>query len=185
MAQRMVDGEEYTSVLIKGGEDGSAIETITNGGSAVVSFLRPGDATAYTAGDIVAPSGAGYVSFSGLTANNGDIYITNAKLAFQANAVPAGMGAFRLHLFSSPPSGLSDNAAFSVTTSSILSYQGFVEILSPIAFGDHIYRQNETANLQVSLASGSSTIYGVLQTVNGWTPASGTPVRAEIDYLPL
>ena len=69
MAQKMVDGEEYTSVLIKSGEDGSAIETITNGGSAVVSFLRPDNATAYTAGDIVAPSGAGYISFSGLTAN--------------------------------------------------------------------------------------------------------------------
>lgn len=185
MAQRMVDGEEYTSVLIKGSEDGSAIETITNGGSAIASFVRPSDATAYTAGDVVASSGTGYVSFSNIATSNGDIYITNAKLALQASAVPAGMGAFRLHLFSSLPSGLSDNGTFSVTSASISSYQGFVEILSPIALGDHIYRQNETANLQASLASGNSTIYGVLQTINAWTPASGTSVRVEIDYLPL
>lgn len=185
MAQRMVDGEQYDAVLIKGNEDGSAIETVTNGRKAVASFNRPGDTTAYSSGDVVAPSGIGYVVFSGLTSPGGDVYITNASIAMGRNTVPAGMGSFRVHFYSNTPSGLSDNGAFLLAASDISNYQGYTEILSPIALGEYIYRANETVNLQPALASGQSSLYAVIQAINGWTPASGTNIRLSISYFPV
>jgi hypothetical protein len=185
MAQRMVDGEQYEAILIKGAEDGSAIETTTNGRKAIASFDRPGDTTPYSIGDVVSSAGSSYVTFSGLTTPGEDVYITNAAIAIQSSTVPAGMGSFKVHFYSSAPSGLTDNGAFSLSASSIDSYQGYTEISSPVALGDYIYRANETVNLQPALASGSSSLYVIIQTNNGWTPASGANIRLSISYFPV
>jgi hypothetical protein len=183
VAQRIVDNEQYESILIKGDENGGALSVKSEGKEATVVFSRPLDATAYAAGDAILPSGASYVTFSGIDDSGGDIYITNMRLSKNSSTVPAGMGALRLHLYSAAPSGVADNAAFTIGTDDISLYKGNIEVNTPIAFGAHIYRQNETANLQVTLASGATAIYGILQTANAYTPASGSTFRIGLSYF--
>jgi len=183
MAQRIVDNEQYESVLIKGDESGSALAVRSNGNESTVVFNRPSNSTAYSANDAILPSGQSYVTFSNIDTTGADVYITNFRFAMSGSTVPAGMGAMRLHLYSEAPSGLSDNGAYSLSAADIGKYEGYVEVNAPIALGNYIYRQNETANLQVNLASGESSLYGVLQTVNGYTPSSGVEFRIGLSYF--
>lgn len=185
MAQRIVDGEQFESVLIRGGHDGADLAIRSNGGESVAVFIRPNDATPYSANDAVSPSGASYVTFSGLLDSGQDVYITNASLLIREVSVPAGMGSFRLHLFNAVPSGTADNAAFAMPSGDVDKYKGFVEIATPVRVGGvYIYRRNDTVNTQVALASGDSSLYGVLETLNGWTPASGCEFRVSLSYFP-
>jgi len=183
MAQRIVNSEQYEAVLIKGDENGNALSVRSSGKESTVVFNRPLNATAYSANDVMLPSGASYITFSGIDTSGADVYITNFRFAMSGSAVPTGMGVMRLHLYSAAPSGLSDNDAYSLGASSIANYEGYVEVNTPIALGNYIYRQNETTNLQINLASGESSLYGIMQTVNGYTPASGVEFRIGLSYF--
>jgi len=183
MAQRIVNNEQYESVLIKGDESGNALAVRSNGKESVVVFNRPLDATAYSANDAILPSGASYITFSGIDTSGADVYITNFRFAMSGSTVPTGMGTMRLHLYSAAPSGGSDNSAYALGAADIDKYEGYVEVNAPIALGNYIYRQNETANLQINLASGESSLYGIVQTVNGYTPASGIEFRIGLSYF--
>lgn len=185
MAQRIVNSEQYESFLIKGGDDGGVLAIRNNGGESSVIFYRPNDTTAYSANDAIAANGASHVVFSGLLNEGADIYITNASLLFESASVPAGMGSFRLHLYNQTPSGTVDNAAFTMASGDATKYKGYIEIVSPATVGgNYIYRRNETVNVQVALASGESSLYGVLQTLNGWTPAANSQIKLSISYFP-
>lgn len=185
MAQRIINNEQYESLLIKGGEDGGVLAIRNNGGESSVVFDRPNDTTAYFAGDVIAANGQSYVTFSELLNEGADIYITNASVLIESASVPAGMGSFRLHLYNEAPSGTTDNAAFAMGSGDAAKYKGYVELASPVAVGgSYIYRRNDTVNVQVALASGESSLYGVLQTLNGWTPAANSEFKLSISYFP-
>ena len=185
MAQRIVGGEQYESFLIKGGEDGSVLAIRSNGGESSVIFGRPNDTTAYSANDAINANGQSYITFSGLLNEGADTYITNASLLIESAGVPAGMGSFRLHLYNQAPVGTVDNATFAMTSGDAAKYKGYVELSSPVAVGaNYIYRRYETVNTQVALASGESSLYGVLQTLNSWTPAANSEFKVSISYFP-
>lgn len=185
MAQRIINNEQYESLLIKGSEDGGLLAIRSNGGESSVVFDRLNDTTAYSANDAVAASGQSYVTFSGLLNEGADIYITNASILIESASVPAGMGSFRLHLYNEAPSGAADNAVFTMGSGDAAKYKGYVELASPVAVGgSYIYRRNDTVNVQVALASGESSLYGVLQTLNGWTPAASSEFKLSISYFP-
>lgn len=185
MAQRIINSEQYESFLIKGGDDGGVLAIRNNGGESSVIFDRPDDTTAYSANDAIAASGESYVAFGGLLNEGADVYITNASLQLEGASVPAGMGSFRLHLYNEVPSGTADNAAYTMASGDAAKYKGYIELTSPVAVGgSYIYRRNETVNVQVALASGESSLYGVLQTLNGWTPAASSEVKLSISYFP-
>lgn len=185
MAQRIINNEQYESFLIKGGEDGSVLAIRNNGGESSVVFDRPNDTRAYSANDTIIASGQSYVVFSGLLNEGADIYITNTSVLIESASVPTGMGSFRLHLYNEAPSGTADNAAFAMGSGDAAKYKGYIEMASPVAVGgSYIYRRNDTVNVQVALASGESSLYGVLQTLNGWTPAANTEFKLSISYFP-
>lgn len=146
---------------------------------ATVSLTRPADTTAYTAGDVIgigtgaggATAGPAALTFTAGPTAGGEVIITSAALRVDASAVPSGMGNFRLHLYNvTPPSALVDNAAWDLPSGDRASYLGHVDIGTPVDLGSTLYVQADGINKQITLAS--ANLYGYLQTIGAFTPAS-------------
>lgn len=151
--------------------------TATAGYSASASKTRPNDTTAYAALDVIAESdSAGTVwTFTGVGPSGGGKVIIDAlTLEIDVAAIPSGMGAFRLHLYSTSPTAINDNAAFNLPSGDRAKYLGYVETPTPIDLGATLWSETESMSFpvrkQVTLAS--NIVYGILQTVNAFTPTA-------------
>lgn len=174
MAQRIVNGEQYESLLIKGDVDGGSLTVDSRAYQSVVTFARPGDTTAYTAGDVIGTSGTTALTLSGVGPSGGYVLVQSAALFIASTSVPAGMAAFRLHLFNAAPSGIADNAAFDLISADTDKYIGYVDVPTPSDLGSILYGQADYSGRLVKLASGNTNLVGRLETRGAYTPASGT-----------
>jgi hypothetical protein len=159
---------------------------MTGGGvlgyTSTATIIRPSNTTAYTAGDVVgeadsgtpANAGSAIKEFASIGPSAGTIIITGADLRIDVNAVPAGMTSFRLYLYDVSPTAILDNAAWDFVSGDRGKLLGYVDLGSPVDVGSTLYVQATGINLQVKLASGSTSLYGELVTNGGYTPASGT-----------
>jgi hypothetical protein len=93
------------------------------------------------------------------------------------------MGAFRLHFYSSSPSGIADNAPFSLTTGEVSAYMGYADFPAPQDLGDVLYTQAEYIGRQLKLASGQTSLFTELETKGAYTPASGTVYEIRVSTL--
>lgn len=137
------------------------------------SFTRPADTNAYSAGDALSNSTSAPVvlTFSNAAPSaGGKMVVINATLEIDANAVPSGMGAFRLHLYGTSPTAINDSAAYDLPSGDRAKYLGWVDLPLPTLLGSTMFSQNVSDRTQFTAASG--TIYGILQTVAGYTPTS-------------
>lgn len=149
-----------------------------SGATAIIT--RPNDTTAYTAGDTI----GGVIEFADIAnwQNPGrEVCIISARLRVDIDAVPVGMGAFRLHLYRSAPGGIwADNGGWDLASDADrAAYLGFIEFTTPEDLGSTLFRQLDGINHQVTMLPPSSespnnSLYGILQTVGGWTPAALT-----------
>jgi hypothetical protein len=145
-------------------------------------FIRPNDTTAYSAGDVVSDNS--YMTFSNVTKIPGSkIVVINANLLVNISSLPSGIGAFRLHLYSEIPTAINDNAAFDVPDVDLAKYLGYLPIVVPVDLGSKIYSQNVSINKIIELAYGASNIYGILQTVNSYTPSALDRYYLEVGIL--
>ena len=148
---------------------------LSSGASVPASFTRPNDTTAYTAGDTLGGPSA-ILTFAGLGAGSApgrNLLIASATLRIDVNAVPAGMGAFRLHLYTAVPDAIADNAAWDLASAGDRAkYQGFIDFASPTDLGSTLWSQADGVNHQVQLADGATALYGVLQTTGAFTPTA-------------
>ena len=222
MAQRIINGEQYEALLIRGDLNGGPVPVafasgvtisgvtmsaevevindsgnplpVSDGGSSltvdgkayrsIVSFVRPGDTTGYTAGDVVgASSGSAIHTFSGVGPSGGFVLVQNVSLFIGNTSVPAGMGAFRLHFYSASPSGIADNAAFNLQSGEVASYMGYADLSTPQDLGSTLYTQAEYVGRQLKLASGQTSLFAELETRNAYTPASGTVYEIRMNTL--
>jgi len=182
MAQRIVDGEQYEAFLVRG-DVGSSLTVDGKAYDSTVSFVRPGDTTAYTAGDVVGASGTAIHTLSGIGPSGGSVLVQNVSLSIGASSVPAGMGAFRLHFYRTTPSGISDNAAFDLLSGEVASYMGYADLPAPQDLGSTLYSQSEYIGRQLKLASGQTSVLAELETRGAYTPASGTTYRISVSAL--
>lgn len=98
----------------------------------IVQFARPNDASGYIAGDVIGTSaGSAIHTFSGAGPSGGFVLVQSSSLFINNTAVPSGMGAFRMHFYSSSPSGIADNAPFSLGSGDVASYMGYVDLPTP------------------------------------------------------
>ncbi len=161
--------------------DGSAVVTGL-GYTASFTQTRPDNATPYTGGDVVGEDPGENLEFAGIgpesfTAFGAKIIITRVKLRIDVNAVPAGMTQFRLHLYDSGPTVIADNAPYNLPAADRDKYLGYIELATPIDLGDTIYSGTEDANYPVRFETRVNTLgnlYGILQTVGGYTPSALT-----------
>lgn len=182
--------DELRAADVKVTLDGEAVTTApgsvvgSNTSVVGVEFTRPSDTTAYAARDVVcnstsSPSVITFADFARV--NQGSGIIIRARLFTDKKDVTAQ---FRLHLFHTAPTAINDNSPY------LLLYANAANRIGQIDFPAMASEDptNSTAsatmrpssdggfgppNLWYQAASGSRAIYGVLETLSAFTPASG------------
>ena len=152
--------------------------------SATLELIRPANTSAYTALDVVGNDTAGLVSpailsfTSVATSKNSNSpvpaigYITQAVIFTDQSACTAQ---FRLHLFTSTLTAIVDNAPYTALYTSASKKIGQINFAACATEGAGSTSASSTAYLSMPfrLPSASTTIYGILEAIDGFTPASG------------
>lgn len=160
----------------------------TTGAMSSVSFTRPTNTTAYTAGDVIGINAAGSAgsaihTFALVGPAASSIIVTGADLTIDLTAIPSGMTTFRLHLYTSSPTAILDNAAYDLVTADQAKHVGFIDLGAPADIGSTLFVGVTNINQQITLAAASTSLFGILVTVGGYTPASGTTYQVRIRTL--
>lgn len=140
---------------------------------------RPANITAYTAGDVV----GGVLTFAGVAPLAASSFaFMGVDLRYDVAAVPSGMSTMRLHLYSATPaSAYADNAAWDLPAGDRSAYLGYVDIGTPSDLGSTLFVANDAVGpKQLKLAAGSTSLFGYLQTVGGYTPAANSETLSVI-----
>jgi len=164
-----------TSIIGKVGidqtTDGTTNRVTSAGDTVEVSHTRPANTTAYTANDVVGTDPATNLEFTNVLPVAGNCIITGAYMRIRVASLPSGMSTFKLHLYSSAPTAITDNSAFNVIDADRSKYLGYITFNQPEDVGDNIlWTQIENINMVRKLSS--TSIFGVLQTVGAFTPTS-------------
>lgn len=134
---------------------------------------RPANVTPYTAGDVV----GGVLTFADMGAAGRHMMLTSCDMRYDVASLPAGMTAFRLHLYSAtPPSALADNAAWDLSSGDRSVYIGFIDLAAPLDLGNTLFTQYDGVNKQFKLGAAETSVYGYLVTTGTYTPAANSEV---------
>jgi hypothetical protein len=146
------------------------------------SFTRPADTTAYAANDAIANSTSAptLLSFANCAnANGGQGYIVKTRLLTNQKTCTAR---FRLSFYHTAPSPVNDNAPKPMLYANKDKLIGLID-LDPCntedTSSDAAYALS-TALMPYVLASGSTSIYCILTTLDAFTPASAQQFYLEI-----
>jgi hypothetical protein len=181
-----------TSVTVTTASGTSLAVNDTNGSLTVdgkayrstVTITRPSNTTAYTAGDVVGDTGGSAIlTLSSIGPSGGYILIQSAALIFSDSTVPSGMGAFRIHLFSSSPTAIADNAPFDLVSGERAAYMGYIDLSAPQDLGSTIYTQVDYPGRLVKLAAASTTLFAEIETRGAYTPVSASTVELRVSTL--
>jgi hypothetical protein len=165
-------------------DGGSSLTVDSKAYRSIVSFARPGDTTAYTAGDVLGTAaGSAIHTLSGVGPSGGHVLVQGISMFIDNTSVPAGMGAFRLHFYGSSPSGIADNAAFNLVSGDKDAYMGYADLPAPQDLGNTLYSQAEYVGRQLKLASGQTSLFAEIETRGAYTPASGTTYEIRVNTL--
>lgn len=143
--------------------------------TSAATITRPANQTPYTANDVV----GGAITFANIgpavTTGGQNLMITGIQLECDITAVPAGMVNMRLYLYTvTPPSALADNAAWDLPSGDRASFLGYVDCGTPVDLGSTLYV--ETNNVNKLFLAASSSVFGYLVTIGGYTPAANSEV---------
>lgn len=153
-------------------------------GSSSVTITRPANATAYAAGDVFGTSPATNIEFEDILPTAGEhYYITDAKIEVILSAVPANMSTFTLHLYSSAPTAIIDNSAWTLLAADGAKYLGSIVFTVPADLGTTLIRWETNINIKRKLASGSTSIYGQLVTNGNYAPTSGQVIKLQLETI--
>lgn len=154
---------------------GQPLEITNPAYRASVTITRPNDASPYLAGDVVGSnSGSAIITLPNIGPAGGYIIIQSVRLIIGSTSVPAGMGAFRLHLYMATPTAIADNAPFDLTSGEVANYVGYIELPAPQDLGSTLFTQTDYAGTLVKLASSSTTLYAELETRGAYTPSNSS-----------
>jgi hypothetical protein len=152
------------------------------------SLTRPADTTAYTALDALSSSTSSptLLTFTNIARiNEGSGYLVKARLVTNQ---PTNAARFRLHLYNTAVTAINDNAPFTLLYANRATKIGTLDFdaLGTEGSGsDCAEATNASARLKFVCAAASRTIYGILETRDGFTPTSGqlffVELMAEID----
>lgn len=136
-----------------------------------------------TAGSVTsATAGSAINSFPFTTDKGSAVFIRDVNLQWHNGTKPAGAAAFTLHLYNASPDAIVDNAAWDLSSAGDRGkYLGSVAIADTTDLGSTLFSQNSGVNKMVRLAADSNTLYGVLQTVGGFTPVSSDVYKLTIN----
>lgn len=148
-----------------------------------VSFTRPANTTAYTAGDVIGSATSAIHTLSAAGPSGGSVLVQSMELFIGSTALPAGMGGFRVHLFSASPTAIADNAVFNLSSAEHAAYRGFVDLGTPQDLGDTLFAQADYIGRLVKLAAASTSLFAEIEPRGGYTPESGTSYELRMSTL--
>ena len=162
----------------------SHIGTVT-GLNTVVSatFARPADAVAYSALDTISnsTSAPAVLSFANAARiNAGSAYVVKARLVTDQVGCTAR---FKLHLFNTAPTAIGDNTPYVYLFANRANSVGSVSFDAAGTEGagsDAAGSTQKTERLLVTCGAGTTTLYGVLETLDAFTPNSGQNFYVEL-----
>lgn len=148
------------------------------------AITRPSNTTAYTAGDVVGDTGgSAIITLSSIGPTAGYVIVQSAALIFSDSTVPAGMGAFRVHLYNASPTAIADNAPFDLLSGDRSKYMGYIDLAAPQDFGSTIYTQVDYPGRLIKLAAASTTLYAEIETRGAYTPVSASTIELRVSTL--
>jgi len=158
------------------------------GSVVAASFTRPANVTAYASKDAVsdATSSPNVLTFTDIArVNGGTGYIVKARLETDQST---NVARFRLHLFNTAPTAINDNAPYTLLWANRAARIGYVDFDGCQTEGtgsDCANAVNDTVRLHFKCAADSRTLYGIKETLDAFTPASGqnfyVALSAELD----
>ena len=141
------------------------------------TFARPADTSAYAALDTVSTSTSApvVITFSGMARiNAGSGYITKARIMTDQKTNTAR---FRLHLFHTAPTLTNDNAAFPLLWADRANRVGKIDFgamtTEDATNSTCAESLNEAVRLSFTCEAANTALYGILETLDAFTPASG------------
>lgn len=137
------------------------------------TITRPNDITAYTAGDVIGPTGgvSAAIEFKPMGEGGRETFLMSLRLMIFDTGVISGETAYRLHLYDSlPPSALADNAPWDLPAGDRASYRGFIDIPAPTDLGSTLFAEVSGLNKEIKVPSQS--LWGYLVTIAGYTPSA-------------
>lgn len=143
----------------------------------VVTFNRTADTAQYTAGDVIGINAAGSPGsavheFKNVGPAGGFILLQSAALVINNSSPPAAT--FRLHLFTSSPTAVLDNAARNLQAADRANYVGSFDFPTMVDVGDFGITRTDYIGTLIKLADNSTSLFAELETLTTYTPASGT-----------
>ncbi len=160
-----------------------ALSTFGQAVMTAVTLTRPADTNAYIAQDAIANavSGAAIITFAGAArVNGGSGYVTKARvLTDQA----LNTARYRLHLYHTAPAAQQDNAAFLTDWANRNKSIGSIDFgaaAQEATGGSAAGAVNKTDRLAFVCPAGATSIFGILETLDGFTPASGQNFYIEL-----
>lgn len=140
------------------------------------TFARPADTSAYAALDTVSTSTSApvVITFSNMArVNAGSGYITKARIITDQKTNSAR---FRLHLYHTAPTLTNDNAAFPLLWADRANRVGKIDF-SPMTTEDATNSTcaeslNDAVRLSFTCEAANTALYGILETLDAFTPAS-------------
>ena len=181
-------------------DTGNPIPVADNGGSltvdgkgyrSTVSITRPSNTTTYGAGDVIGIADAGTPANAGsaihtltnIGPSGGFILLQSAALIFSDSAVISGMAGFRVHMYSSSPTAILDNAVFDLLSGERAAYMGYFDFPTPVDLGSTIYTQVDSIGRQIKLAAASTSLFVEIETRGGYQPASGSTIELRVNAM--
>jgi hypothetical protein len=144
--------------------------------AATVSFTRPANVTAYTAGDVIGTgaSNDAIYTLTSIGSSGGYVVVQSIELVLGISAVPSGMTGFRVHFYDSSPNAAADNSVFDVASGDRAKYLGYIDLPAPVDLGSTCFTQIDYPGKLFKLAASSTSLFCELQTIGGFTPAANS-----------
>ena len=144
-----------------------------------VAVTRPDNTTAYAALDVLGTDPGTVIEFQNIApAGGGPIMLLYASLRVDVSALPAGFGQTRLHLYSSAPAAIDDNAAHNLPSGDRTKYLGYLTLGTPLDLGDTLFSDDDFLRKQVIATS--SSIFAIAQTLSVFTPTASAVKNWEL-----
>lgn len=145
------------------------------------AVTRPNNTTAYAALDVLGGGSpaSSRIEFANIAPRGGGpIVLLYASLRVDVASLPSGFGQTRLHLYSEPVIGLSDNDAYNLSSADRSKYLGYITLGTPLDLGDTLFSEDDFLRKQV-IATRSS-IWAYAQTLSAFTPTASSVQNWEL-----
>ena len=152
-----------------------------NGAVVAATFTRPANVTAYASKDTVSDSTGSptVLTFTNVArVNAGTGYIVKARIMTDQST---NVARYRLHLFSVAPTAINDNAAWTLLWANKEERIGHIDFDGCQTEGTGSDCANAVnATVRLHFVAATRTLYGLLESLDAFTPASGQNYYIEL-----